>query len=591
MVTLRPERTENALAPLIWAERRVADLSLHPRQERAELLRIGLAYRLATPATSLLVLETVEQYLRHGIEPPRSRTKLYAEYQARYEESAARRRESGAGERLVRIEILSDQWRRHIARLNRDPEIDEKSCTDSGPRRMRRRSSSLTGRVMDVADEILPGAEIEISGVCNGSSITVTAGSDGRYTARNLRTGRYRVTASLPGFVSATREAVLVPGYRSTVDLVLSVGSLTETVSVSELLVGSETESDDVDDASSAPVIELKPWNPDTPYLTALKAAAPGDAYREYIVQRAAHAASPAFYLDCADYFLSQGNHVLARRLLTNIVELNPDDPALLRTAAHRLRQIGDLDLAITIFERVLTLRPEEPQSSRDIALALTDRADEARTRSGRSTASAALDYRRAASLLYDVATGAWDSDFRGIEIIALTEMNRILSMLGRDGVRLAGQLRVDPRLRHDVAADVRIVLGWDTDGTDMDLWVTEPSGELSDYNNKYTKSGGVHSDDLIVGYGPEEDITRQAMKGRYEISVEYFGSDSATLLGPTVLHATVFTNFARPTEQRRSLTLRLQDVKDHYVIGGICFEAPGKTSAADAVCVGDPVP
>ena len=69
------------------------------------------------------------------------------------------------------------------------------------------------------------------------------------------------------------------------------------------------------------------------------------------------------------------------------------------------------------------------------------------------------------------------------------------------------GQLRVDPRLRYDVAADVRIVLGWDTDGTDMDLWVTEPSGELSDYNNKATKSGGVHSDDLVVGYGPEEYI------------------------------------------------------------------------------------
>ena len=246
------------------------------------------------------------------------------------------------------------------------------------------------------------------------------------------------MTASLPGFVSATREAVLVPGYRSTVDLVLSVGSLTETISVSELLVGSGTESDDVDEASSAPAIELKPWNPDTPYLAALKAAAPGDTYPEYIAQRAAHAASPAFYLDCADYFLSQGNHILARRLLT-IVEINPGDPALLRTAAHRLRQIGDLDLAISIFERVLTLRPEEPQSSRDLALALTDRADEARTRSGRSPASAALDYRRAASLLYDVATGAWDSDFRGIEIIALTEMNRILSMLGRDGVAPCG--------------------------------------------------------------------------------------------------------------------------------------------------------
>jgi len=33
------------------------------------------------------------------------------------------------------------------------------------------------------------------------------------------------------------------------------------------------------------------------------------------------------------------------------------------------------------------------------------------------------------------------------------------------------------------------------------------------------------------------------------------------------------------------SLTLRLQDVKDQYVVGAICFEAPGKTSAADASC------
>ena len=59
-------------------------------------------------------------------------------------------------------------------------------------------------------------------------------------------------------------------------------------------------------------------------------------------------------------------------------------------------------------------------------------------------------------------------------------------------------------------------------------------------------------------------------MKGRYEITADYFGSDSLTLLGPTILHATVFTDFARPTEQKRSLTLRLQDVKDHYVVGAI---------------------
>ena len=61
--------------------------------------------------------------------------------------------------------------------------------------------------------------------------------------------------------------------------------------------------------------------------------------------------------------------------MLTSVAELKLEDARLLRVLAHRLAQVEELDLAIELFDRVRRLRPEEPQSYRDLALALDRRA------------------------------------------------------------------------------------------------------------------------------------------------------------------------------------------------------------------------
>jgi Ca-activated chloride channel homolog len=44
---------------------------------------------------------------------------------------------------------------------------------------------------------------------------------------------------------------------------------------------------------------------------------------------------------------------------------------------------------------------------------------------------------------------------------------------------------------------DARIVLGWDAEMTNIDLWVTEPSGEEAYYGNQLTSAGGQVSNDF----------------------------------------------------------------------------------------------
>ena len=86
---------------------------------------------------------------------------------------------------------------------------------------------------------------------------------------------------------------------------------------------------------------------------------------------RAQYGTSPGFFLDCSDFFREAGDAELALQVLSNIAELELEDAALLRVLGYRLLQIGQLDLAVQTFEQVLEMRPEEPQSYRDLALAL----------------------------------------------------------------------------------------------------------------------------------------------------------------------------------------------------------------------------
>ena len=66
-------------------------------------------------------------------------------------------------------------------------------------------------------------------------------------------------------------------------------------------------------------------------------------------------------------------------------------------------------------------------------------------------------------------------------------------------------------------------------------------------------------SKDFTGGYGPEEYTVRRAMGGEYQIKANFFGSRAQQVTGPTTVQATVVTDYGRPIEQRRALTIRLR--------------------------------
>jgi Carboxypeptidase regulatory-like domain/TonB-dependent Receptor Plug Domain len=93
--------------------------------------------------------------------------------------------------------------------------------------------SALEGTVTDPSGLIVPEAQIVLVNLDNGVSLTAQTNTSGYYSFPTLPPGRYKITASVKGFASVTQENITLIGTEvRTIPLVLKVGAVTETVTV-----------------------------------------------------------------------------------------------------------------------------------------------------------------------------------------------------------------------------------------------------------------------------------------------------------------------------------------------------------------------
>jgi hypothetical protein len=294
--------------------------------------------------------------------------------------------------------------------------------------------------------------------------------------------------------------------------------------------------------------IRVQKWQPDAAYAQRLKNTQSADLYRVYLDEMPNHLNSTAFYLDAADVLLEKGMTDLGLRVLSNLAEMDLENRHILRVLGYRLMQANRPLLAIPVLKKVLALSPEEPQSYRDLGLAYAKN----------NQPQLAID------TLNEVIVRPWHGRFPEIELITLAELNAIIAT----SPQRLDTGKIDARLIKNLPLDVRAVLTWDADNTDIDLWVTDPNGEKAYYGNPLTYQGGRMSQDFTGGYGPEEFSLRKAKPGKYRVEANYFGDRRQNLAGATTLQMQLITGFGMRKAQEQVIILRLKDRSETVYVG-----------------------
>lgn len=474
-----------AQAASAWAAWRVAELSAEPERNRAAIERLGQQFSLVTPGTSLLVLDDPADYVRYDIPaPPALRERVADLRRTQVMEKDASR--SG------HLDRVAAAFAERIAWWEREFPKDPPPRPKHDPR-----------------SEALSAAEREAS----------------------ARTDAAVAAPAAVAYAPPPMPAPPPPPGSTSLDRIQVTGSRIAD-----------------DEAGAHIAVHLQPWQPDSPYARRLRDAPAGDVYALYLDERDSHAGSTAFHLDVADLLFERGRPAEALRVLSNLAEMDLENRHVLRVLGYRLVQAEAWPLAIRVFRQVLDMAGEEPQSHRDLALAL----------------AAAGREQEAIERMYEVVVREWDSRFAEIELVALNELNRIVATSGSP----LDTGFIDRRLLRNLPLDLRVVLAWDSDNSDMDLWVTDPNGEKCFYGNQLTFQGGLISDDFTGGYGPEEFLLRDAKPGTYRVEAHYFGDRQQVVTGATTLMLRLTTGWGTAAQRDHAVTLRLPEQDATVLVG-----------------------
>ncbi|WP_229217541.1 VIT domain-containing protein [Massilia forsythiae] len=488
------------LAPLLWAGWRIDALQADYLLKRAEIARLGKRFGIATRDTSLIVLERLDDYVRHDIAPPPELRKAFAQMQSLRTETLATARESHLQRVLRELDAKQAWWETGYPKgAPPQPKITVDTGEGSTIYRRDGRSGAQPG------DVILPPPPPEPA-----------------FQARSTTAPAPMMPAPAPAAPSMAYRSVQVSGSR-------------------------------VDPAAAARAqaqlgIALQKWTPDARYLDRLRGADAQQAYAIYLDQKPDFFNSSAFYLDVADLLFEKGQRDLALRVLSNLAEMDLENRQVLRILGYRLLQAGAPELAVPVFESVLRLAEDEPQSWRDLGLAY----------------AAVGRAQEAADTLYQVVVREWDARFADVELITLADLNAVIAA-ARGKVDAS---RFDARLLRPMPLDLRAVLTWDADNSDMDLWVTDPNGERCMYANRLTYQGGQMSRDVTGGYGPEEFSLRDAKPGKYKVEANFYGHRQQLVASSTTLQLRLTTGFGTPRAQEQLVTLRLRGRGETVFVG-----------------------
>lgn len=294
-------------------------------------------------------------------------------------------------------------------------------------------------------------------------------------------------------------------------------------------------------------------WNPDRIYLKALANAPADKRYGLYLELREDQVTNPNFYFDVANYFYDNGDKTSALLVLSNIADLGLENHQLYKSLTYVLRQWEAYDDALYTATQVAKWRAQEPQAHRDLALALEDNKEY----------QAAFD-----ELIKGLEVnyyGEMSGQYEGVEDIILMDINRM--MAEHSSIKTD---KLDKKYYSKMPVDVRIILNWNQMDTDIDLHIIEPTNEECYYGHRDTQAGARFSKDFTQGYGPEQYLLRNAVKGKFIIKTNYFGERALTENGPTTVMVEVYTRKGNGTIERKLQTIQLGKVRENQNLAEI---------------------
>ena len=263
---------------------------------------------------------------------------------------------------------------------------------------------------------------------------------------------------------------------------------------------------------------------------------------------------SVPFYIESFDYFKNLDKE-FALDILKYIAEKAKDNPKALKTIAFKLEESGDYDIAKIVFQRLLSIRPLDEQSYRDLALVYKENGD------------------------YELASGLYNlmlnNKLKNINVLGLqqTVVNEASQMYWtkKDKLVLTDfplkilKTYVPKNDWRNFGYDYRIIFDWNDPAVEFKVQFVGPKKKYFNWSHTILDDKDLLEDELNYGYNTEEFIIEKSEKGQWMINIENYTIQDES--NPTFLKYTVYKNYGRPNEIKKVEVIDLNKLKQKITL------------------------
>ena len=275
-----------------------------------------------------------------------------------------------------------------------------------------------------------------------------------------------------------------------------------------------------------------------------------GEAKNQFLsLSKGVYELSVAFHIESFNYFKNIDKE-FAVSILTSIAKKAKDNPKALKTIAYHLEKIGDFQTAKIIYQRLLSIRPLDEQSYRDLVLIYKEN----------------HDYELVASL-YDLML---NNKLKNVNMLGLQEtvVNEAAHLywtkfdnLSQTDFPLKTLKKYVPKNDwKNFGYDYRIIFDWNDPAVEFNVQFVDPKNKYYNWSHTVLDDKDLLEDELNYGYNTEEFIIEKSDRGKWIINIENYSIQDES--NPTYIKYTVFKNYGRPNEIKKTEVINLNKLK-----------------------------
>ena len=269
--------------------------------------------------------------------------------------------------------------------------------------------------------------------------------------------------------------------------------------------------------------------SPKSDYIIELESISDSnETFKKYQELLSEHQDKSGFYLNVANSFkLKYNDFENYKRVLLDSEEYSKSNPEELKIIAYQYQQEGFYENALSVYKKIIKLRPKHIQSYRDLI-------------------NVYIELKQ-----YKKALNTYNYFFnKGFTI----EENGIGEIMAREAEALTSKIS-KTNLPDEKTLDTRIVFEWSSSEAEFILEFINPQKQVYKIEHTLSDNSSLILDEKLKGYTSREFIIDGDIGGEWLVNLTYYGNKK---YAPTYLKTTVFNDWGRSNEIKKTTVFKM---------------------------------